>query len=283
MMRRLFVLLLDTVSTEVWSKAVADDARSRGWDVIEGPVANWPKLTDRCVVVSDDPDWGIIVPPVECAVIMMTPPSIVDGRPNDSEAKEKLALASARYAKAAAMLAGGGVRVDSEMTSFTLADLGNVTRPDYTSRPLKRSPSPLDYFATIPPPVGAAAVWPAEIMAFPKGSELDGGKPDMDLTGRARLLFHGPHLYLTPGLWRVTFQISVDPEGDVPPLRFEWKHGEDMVYCDAPINQSGRYEIRLERRWEVVGPSQITGWLMQAIFNGRLELHDCRIEKLADA
>ena len=180
------------------------------------------------------------------------------------------------------LVLGGAVLVGGQTAAFSLPVLGEVTREaGATLVPLAR-PSPLDIYKSIPPRGGASAIWPAECLSFPVGEAMDGGKPDIDLTGRARILFHGPHLYLTPGVWRVTFQISVDPEGGVPPLRFEWKHGESSVVYEAPINQPGRYEMRLERRWDVTGPCQIAAVMSQAVFQGRLEVHDCKVERIGD-
>lgn len=279
---RLFVLFVDELATMVWKPVLIAAAEAGGWDVLTGKVDDWAKMTHRCLVLSDDPDWGIVIPASHAAVLMMGPPRW-DGRDlTDPKDKDELALASARLAKASDLIQGGAVLVAGQAASFTLPVLGDVTRePSPVPIPMGR-PSPLDIYKTIPPRAGASAIWPAECLWFPVGEEMDGGKPDIDLTGRARVLFHGPHLYLTPGLWRATFQISVDPESGVPPLRFEWKHGESAVCCEAPINQAGRYEIRLERRWDVTGPSQIAAVVSQAVFQGRLEVHDCKVERVGD-
>ncbi|WP_395650877.1 hypothetical protein, partial [Brevundimonas sp.] len=255
----LFVLFVDELSASVWKPALTSAAQVGGWDVVTGPVDNWPSLTDRCVVLSDDTEWRLVIPGTQAAVIMMGPPSWEGRDLADPQSKADIALESARLARASDLVQQGAVFVDAGTQSFTLSLLGEVARdPVVLSVPTVRS-SPLDIYRSIPPRSGASAIWPAECLMYPLGEALDGAAgPDMDLTGRARILFHGPHLYLTEGLWRVTVQISVDPEGGVSPLRFEWKHGDSAVVCEAPINQPGRYELQLERRWEVTGPSQIT-------------------------
>lgn len=278
---RLFVLFVDELAAKIWKPILVDAAHAGGWDLLGGTVENWSKMTDRCLILSDDPDWGIVVPAGQSAVIMTGPPQWEGHDLADPLEKDALALASARLAKASALIEAGAVPVRGQDKHFNLADLISVTR---TSEPLGipiSRTSPLDIYKSLPPTSGAAAIWPAECLWYPVGEALDGGAPAMDLTGRARILFHGPHIYLTPGVWRATFQISVDPEGGVPPLRFEWKHGESAVVCDAPINQPGRYEISLERRWDVVGPSQIAGLINQAVFQGSLEVHDCKVELLS--
>lgn len=278
---RLFVLFVDDLAAKVWKPVLTAAAEADGWDVLSGTVDNWAQMTHRCLILSDDPDWGIVVPADRSAVIMMGPPRWEGRNPADSAQKDALALASARLAKASALISGGAVQVGGETTSWTLPELGTVASETGSVMIPMTPASPLDIYRMIPPQPGAIAVWPARCLSFPVGEDLDGGRPEIDLTGRGRILFHGPHLYLTPGVWRVTFQVSVDPEGSIPPLRFDWKHGDSAVHFDAPINQPGRYEIYLERRWDVVGPCQVSGILQQAVFQGRLELHDCRVEMLS--
>ncbi|WGM46448.1 hypothetical protein KOAAANKH_01316 [Brevundimonas sp. NIBR10] len=277
---RLFALFVDEISDKAWRGPLTAAGEAGGWDILTGPVSDWAKMTHRCLVLSDDPDWGLVIPADQSVVIMAGIPAPPPGKISDFEAKEAVAAASARLSKASMIIAQGGTFVSASSASLSLPHLGDAQRGEATLMVPFVKPCALSIYNHLPPRPGAAAIWPAESFWYNTADSLDGGPQELDLTGRARIIVNGPHIYLTPGLWRVTFEISVDPEGGVATLSFDWAHGDNKVTCNAVINESGRYKVELERRWTVAGPAQVIAIVKQPLFQGRFEMHDCKVEMI---
>ncbi len=277
---RLFVLFLDEISERAWRAPLAQAAEVGGWDVLTGPVSDWAQMTHRCLVLSVDPDWGLVIPADHSVVIVAGPPSAPPGHLSELETKEAVAALSARLSKASMIVAQGGVLAAATAPQLAVPILGEVSRPEGpVAVPITR-PCAVSMYRSLPPRPGASALWPSEGFWYNVGDKLDGGPSEFDLTGRARIAVNGPHIYLTPGVWRAVLEVSVDPEGGMAQLEFQWAHGDAKVTYDASIREPGRYRIELERRWSVAGPAQIVVIVKRALFEGRFEMHDCKVEMI---
>ena len=277
---RLFVLFLDEISEKTWRGPLTQAAEAGGWDVVTGPVSDWALMTHRCLVLSVDPDWGLVIPTDHSVVIMAGPPSAPPGRLSDFETKEAMAALSARLSKASMIVAQGGALAAATSPRLIVPILGEVSRPEEPVAVPMTRPCAVSMYRSLPPQPGASAVWPSEGFWYNTGDKLDGGKSEFDLTGRARIVVNGPHIYLTPGVWRAVLEVSVDPEDGMAQLEFQWAHGDDKVTYDASIREPGRYRVELERRWSVAGPAQIVVIIKRALFEGRFEMHDCKVEMI---
>jgi len=119
-------------------------------------------------------------------------------------------------------------------------------------------------------------VWPPDLFVFPEG---DGS---IDLTGRARIVVHGPYKVLKPGRWRIRARFEVGIEGFPVPVRLEWGGAHDVagetVHLDAP----GLYEMSLDYAWPQGGLAALRLWVAQPIFAGRLTFLGAEVERLDD-
>lgn len=126
---------------------------------------------------------------------------------------------------------------------------------------------------------GATAAWPLSMFYFPKGDDLEGGAPEFDLTGRARLLMFGPYVHLPPGSWAIDIEMEVNPQGRGVPLRLEWGAEADFVEVVDAVDVAGVYTITLERHWSMAEPAQFRLWLTQARFQGHLRVVGCWVRR----
>jgi len=259
-----------------WVEAIASAAELAGVRFSQHPSdddgGNFVLLTDDVSVAQTSPltDRAVLVSPPE-DIDRSRPPSL-------GYVKLEVMQASARRAWAIAMLHNGAVSLDATAESVVLPGLGVVTPAARDTTGLAmQSGHPLAIYRTLPPQVGAEAVWPAERLSFPIGAEFDGGPSKIDLTGRPRIIVHGPYVELTPGIWRSELDIDIDPEGGVARLKFEWGVNLDVTGQVFEVSEPGRYRVQLDRLWEMQGPVQYRIWVSQAVFKGRVEVHSCRV------
>lgn len=118
--------------------------------------------------------------------------------------------------------------------------------------------------------------WPPGLFLFPEG---DGA---IDLTGRARIVVHGPYKALEPGLWRIRVKVRVETEGFAIPLRFEWGGADDVTGETVHIETAGHYEMSLDYDWPDGGHAALRLWVAQPTFAGRLTFLGAEVERVPD-
>lgn len=126
-------------------------------------------------------------------------------------------------------------------------------------------------------------VWPADTFRYTLGQEPTGGRPDIDLVGRGRIVVHGPYARLSPGAWRITFRFEIDTEGDPIHLRFDWGVGSDTASLSQEFSDSGLYELEMEHAWKAVGPVELRVWLNRSSLHGRMRMLEALVERLPPA
>lgn len=188
---------------------------------------------------------------------------------------------------AASFMAESGARCYPASTkTIEVEGLGSISRVPagaLEAMPAVRDDavSALQIFNQLPPRVGASAFWPASIfLRF--DNETPGAAADtIDLTGRGRILIHGPYLSIPAGRWRVTFDFEFETTLGSAPFQFEWGEVADIVVHDARASESGRYSISLERDWMAAGRAEVRIWLVHAVFQGSFRLIGCTVERVA--
>lgn len=142
------------------------------------------------------------------------------------------------------------------------------------------SPPELNIYSAGPALIGASANWPISSLFYTKGQERTGGDQLIDLTGRARILTHGPYIMLPPGCWRASLLFEVDCEGGGIFLRFDWG---SVVSCETEsfsIAESGCFRLVLEHQWHEPAEAELRVWASRAMFQGRLQLMDIQISRV---
>lgn len=119
-------------------------------------------------------------------------------------------------------------------------------------------------------------VWTPDLFTFPEGEGA------IDLTGRARIVVHGPYRVLEPGFWRIRVKVGVETEGFSVPLRFEWGGADDVTGETVHIKTPGLYEMSLDYDWPNGGHAALRLWVAQPVFAGRLRFLGAEVERLQD-
>lgn len=198
----------------------------------------------------------------------------------DAKPRDVLTKVSSLLAETSQAVANGADTRAAEALSHAMGELGSVSRAPAAIEAVD-DPA-LDFYSNQPPAIGASAYWGVQHFSYPVGGGFDGGGPDMDLTGRFRILVHGPYIVLPPGLWQVEAQFEVDPERGVTRLRFEWGVGDDLDVASVQIDRPGVYSMALTRLWSVAGPAQLRIWSEHAAFQGHMRFKGCFIRRLPD-
>lgn len=264
-----------------WVRALSLAAGERGWVVASGDA---PTDGDQVMRIAFDLNaqdhaqrWVVI-----CDQINAIWTSEIRPGHAQHSARDALRLTSRRLAGASGLAQAGAVVLDASALELDFPGLGRVRRDVIDEPAPLPAPSALEIYTTLPPPLGASSTWAVDLFSYPKGGELEGGAPAMDLTGRARNLFHGPYFELPPGVWQVRLRFDVDPVGAPLRFKFDWGAGEDMTSVSPTIARPGQYNLTISRRWPAAGPAEVRAWIMQGAFQGRFEFHGCTVSRLAD-
>ncbi|PZO05390.1 MAG: hypothetical protein DCF28_03875 [Alphaproteobacteria bacterium] len=290
---RLCVLQFPSSTETEWTDAIRRRASDIGWNVHDLAVAEeWPLeppsgssvffTTEIEGVEKLDPTRWIILTedPTESAAVVGASLGV------DPFVQISLVRTSIRLASSASVAAREtDVEVlDARAERLLLSDFGWVDRAPQTAAVAGGTArGPLDIFTTLPIPIGASADWCPTIFSYPAGPNMEGGTPDIDLTGRARLLLFGPYICLPKGLWSIDIDASIDTQTSTIALMFEWGAGDRFVSHRTSVSTAGQYRITLNRRWDVLEQAQVRIWLTLPLFQGRLTLNRCRVTRAADS
>lgn len=121
------------------------------------------------------------------------------------------------------------------------------------------------------PQIGASALWSPEIFLYDeRGSRNSAAVGEVDVTGRPRVLVHGPHISLPPGLWEATCRFSIDQEACTRQFRLDWGTQTECKSHTFVAGSPGVYEIALAFEWMAVAPSEVRVIVMEGAFAGAL-------------
>lgn len=280
---RIGVVVAPSAQTGAWRQAIAARAGKLGFKLLksvedqdrEGSYVLLCKGLSS-VVVSDADTWIVIVGATSDLVAATM--ADLDGTPRDATRAVATQLAGL-----CDLVAAGARLYDADAASLTFEEFGTIvprTRAE-AARPAAL-PAPLTMFEHLPPRVGARAEWGADFFDYTVGQVPTGGSPQIDLTGRTRILVHGPLFDLPAGHWRITARFRVTPE-DVAYLLFEWGVAGDVTSYHAELDVAGGYELALDHVWTHRGPAELRIWAERGHFLGRMVMGDCTVERLPDA
>lgn len=289
---RLCVMQCPSPTEAVWIDAIRRTAAELNWSVHDLAIADdWPCRPFRgsMILFSSGEDGVEELEPTRCIILAETPSAAasVTGASLGVDRYSQISLVrtSSRLALSAQLAARRqDVDVlDARAERLLLPDFGWVERGGgITVSPREISPGPLSIFETLPIATGASAFWEPELFSYPSGSEMEGGSPDIDLTGRARVLVFGPYVCLPEGWWSIEINVAVETFGSMVPLMFEWGAGDYFVSHTACVTKPGEYRITLSRRWGEIEQAQVRIWLTQPLFQGHLTFIGSRVTRSAD-
>lgn len=281
------LLLMPSSQEPAWRSAISLAARERGWTVTKARGAEAestpsPKVvlvTDFQAIALDAVDaWAIVGGSLEEALM-----SALDRRPDPLEAQR---FASVRLATASALIESGAILLDQmaaelEFPGLGSVSVGSVSMPNIDDAVVSDMIPPLAFYKALPAVRDARVIWPTSVFNYSLRREATGGTPDIDLTGGARVLMHGPSFALPPGWWRIIVRFSIDPDESAH-LLFEWGAGEDTTIYSQVFEIGGFYELVLDHQWKEPAPAELRILAERAHFMGRLVVQDCVVEMLPD-
>jgi hypothetical protein len=201
--------------------------------------------------------------------------SVADG--NYEPVRAELRTTHARLARVNELASEGWPVIDASGASIELGSLGLLHRhgSPSTQLPVPTYDTPLAIFARLPIASGQSAPWPSSIFSYTVGQQPEGGQPEIDLSGRGRIVVHGPYLPLPAGEWAVEINTEVDPETGTAYLRFEWGFDLDVAAVYYETKQAGLYQIKMQHALGQGSKAQIRVWAQRPTFDGRIKLVDC--------
>lgn len=273
------ILLVDESASGRWRDSLEAIVQDAGADLVTGPAPQTFDPDRHTVVVSDDVNWTVHIPAANSVVFAdgLTPamPSV----PGSFGERHELHKASQRLVVAAHIIGQGAVLHDRNTTQAELEGLGLAKAAGQAM--MQDARSPLSVYAHLPPRCGGSCLWPPHLFSYQAEAFFD-GLPDIDLTGKSRMVLHGPYIFLPRGRWRAEIKLAVDPEGGTAPLRIQWGKDGDFATSEVQIDRAGEYSVTLERDWYEPGAAQVVIWLTQAVFRGHLAFRGCAVEMTAD-
>lgn len=275
------VWLIQTPSTksQAWREALASACHQRCWDFFThergqpAPTAS----PDRPLLVVSWLDQAEAVPVTHKAVQLSPPAMVFDilkerDSLGDNEANYE---ASLRLATAWSWKERGAACFYFDDDAIDVPGLGQVrlfTHGQDSSETQHFGAHALSLFEDGERAGAAGAKWGPEFFSYPNAIVDNKQSEFLDLSGRRRLLFNGPNIFLPPGTWRFTAELTIDPPGNTE-LLIEWGHGYDVSDYITPITKPGRYEISLEKTWSDIHPADFRVSLMVPALEGSFKFH----------
>lgn len=278
---RVCIIHLPSEQEFAWRYAVADAATGLGWtswDYVAGQASPVDPRQDAVIHFSDARD-VVGFMPTATAIIGATPKEAVRTLMSRFGIDELAALRSAArvFAFASDMAEGGISVIAASSTKANFPVIGEVSRG--VSSPvevlLTTLGDPLAFFDRLPAAVGAQAVWQPALFHWMAGDEAGVA----DLTGRTRILQHGPFLDLCSGQWTIEIRFKISLHRAKVDLRFEWGTGEDVQSSTQILDKSGLYSITLTKQWLEPAVGELRVWLDRAMFDGGLVIENCVVTK----
>lgn len=277
---KLWLLVMPSVTEEGWRQAVSELAVA----------AQIPVWGEESVAIAEAQGEGLVVTAdprqtlagwAEAALIVPAQNGVdflIDLGFTRADAVRRVAEFLAR---ASDVKSRGGVLLDGCASVVDVEGLGRISRQG-AALVAKLHNGPLDVFRHIPPSIGSAGVWGADLFAFAShGEKLNLlASPSVDVTGRARTLVLGPQITLSPGRWRVRAKILVDPEGATTYLQASWGSGSDRVAVAAEFHVPGEYSLTMEHDWLRSAEAELMLVSARPHFCGRLEFMDVMVERV---
>lgn len=185
------------------------------------------------------------------------------------------AVAAERLAAARTLIDRGVYVVQGAALQAEFPFIGTVTpdtpAADATTQHSLLPIEPLDMYEGDGPQPGHQTAWAWNLFNYKTTPRSLFRPPLIDLTGRARVIFHGPRFSLPAGEWRIRLRFRLDPEGRMSPLKFEWGAATDFEVLDLQLEVAGLYEVELTKRWDAPIAAELRAWAASAHFVGTFE------------
>ncbi|NBB53301.1 hypothetical protein GVN24_34010 [Rhizobium sp. CRIBSB] len=137
-------------------------------------------------------------------------------------------------------------------------------------------------FSAGPPSVGTRCRWAPSLFSHDRARTGASAVPGtLDVTGRPRILLHGPNFSLPQGRWRILARFEVDAAAARCAFRVEWGDNSEFAFHRFTPGRAGRYQLELSHTWSGPSPAEIRVILETATIDGRLSLEGVELERMA--
>lgn len=275
----IFLYLVDASARERWEVVLSEAARANGLYIENGPAPQNFNPMVPTIVLHDDVSWTLHIPPERTLVFSDSDLPERPTVPTTFSDRHEIYKISRQQVIAAHVVGLGAVLHDRFTTAASVPGIGQVEGAP--ARPRPKSMSPLAMYASLPPRPGDGAEWSEHLFSYQQEAFFD-GSPEIDLTGKPRMLLHGPYLFLPRGRWKADIRFAIDPEGGIVPIRIQWGKEGNFAELEARIELAGEYSLSMERDWDDPAPAQVVVSLTQALFRGQLVFRGCKVEMVSD-
>ncbi len=274
----IWLLQMPSLDMHAWRTSLREACDERGWEfAVHERGCPTPKAHDGrpLLVVGwldqigdlEVTNWAVqLAPPLQVAQLLKTQ--------GDLSEHDALYEASLRLATGWKLSELGALTYWCDEKAIELPGLGRVDGPSRDLLEINSAPSdhPLAMFDRGGVAGQKKTVWEQTVFLFPDSRPSEVTEGYRALVGRRRLLFHGPNIFLPPGNWRFSAELSIQPPGRTE-LLVEWGHGHEVVSVTSPIDIAGRYEFSFERQWDAVQPADFRVSLMIPALEGEFSFH----------
>lgn len=286
---RVGVLQMPSSRGSAWRVALKAAARRQGWSMVKGAdvaLDNPPPAESQIILLRDGAQALAMAPALDACVIVTEDLEDICATMAAHYPDKKIkayAVAAERLAAGITLARRGAYRVQASATEADLPLIGRiqVEASLETVGSTGLGFGPLAMFSDEGPEPGHPTIWPWDLFNYRTTPRSLSKPPHIDLTGRARVLFHGPRFSLPAGEWRVRLRFHLDPEGRESSLKFEWGAAEDFETLELQLDAAGLYEVELSKRWEQPVAAEVRVWAAAAHFLGAFEFVDADVAYLA--
>lgn len=268
-----YAYILPNAHAPAWRDVWAHSAAARGWSVVHHWGTTPPDLHEgeNVLIIVSGPmaggppgkNWTVVAPPAAS--------SIVEAVHRQFGSDRAIAIGHAMHCLAhASDLVQRGASLVRTTDPTARSPFGDIVGPVHLPDLAAAERWPL--YDEIPPRKDVAFVLPLSLFKVPTKTGMEGGTQPIDLTGRGRIIFHGPYVELPQGEWSVRVRFRYDGYGKQAPFRFEWGVGSEVESIDVVVREAGDYEIDLFHVWDQIAMPQLRIWLYHAVFQGQFEV-----------
>lgn len=288
---RLGVLQMPSSRGAAWRSGLQAASHGKSWAVTKvagASIEECDPSMDLVILLRDGTQALALAPLLDACVVIVEPLDTVLASMAalyPDKPIKAYAVAAERLAAARTMIDQGAQVVQAAAVEAKFPLIATVTRGELVTAAVDErstlSTAPLDMYDDYGPQPGHQTTWSWELFNYKTTPRSVLAPPHIDLTGRARVIFHGPRFFLPAGEWRIRLRFHLDPEGRSSALKFEWGAANDFEVLELQLEVAGLYEIELTKRWDAPIAAELRVWAASAHFVGSLEFLDSNVTCLA--
>lgn len=274
-----WLILTPSVDHRGWLEAARTAANRAGWLLIPEQEAGTLDDGHSRLIVTDDAKLALAAGARRIAAIVAEPESA----PSAVEELHGLAVpesnwrASELLARALSLAPDHRVVTAAELAAkpreIVLFDALTLTPPlsraEFSKDPMLTAAFKL--YRDVASEQSDTIQWAEPLFSYcPKGSRDAASQGMLDITGRPRMLVHGPYLSMPTGLWRARIRFGVDQDAAKHQYRLDWGTRTATVSEYVTPANAGLYELTLDFDWTDVDVAEIRLILMEGSFTGAL-------------